>query len=235
MKLITWNCNMAFRKKAGKILAHHPDILVLQECEQTDRIIFQKRWPKPNSALWFGNNPHKGLAIFSFGEYKLKAHNWHNPNIRLVVPVSVRHERNRFTLFAIWAHNPEDPDGRYVEQVWKAVHHYEKQLSKPAILIGDFNSNTIWDKKYRKGNHSHVVEKLATKGITSSYHQFHNQVQGEEQHPTFYLYKHKNKPYHLDYCFTSSHFSDRLESVEIGLHRQWKKYSDHVPLIANFS
>ena len=29
MKIITWNCNMAFRKKAALILKHKPDILIV--------------------------------------------------------------------------------------------------------------------------------------------------------------------------------------------------------------
>ncbi len=33
MKIITWNCNMAFRKKTDFILAHKPDILLVPECE----------------------------------------------------------------------------------------------------------------------------------------------------------------------------------------------------------
>lgn len=33
MRLITWNCQGAFRNKASVILKHKPDILVIQECE----------------------------------------------------------------------------------------------------------------------------------------------------------------------------------------------------------
>jgi hypothetical protein len=38
MKIITWNCNMAFRKKADLILAHKPDILIVPECEHPDKL-----------------------------------------------------------------------------------------------------------------------------------------------------------------------------------------------------
>ena len=31
--VVSWNCNMAFRKKYEKILRYDPDIVVVQECE----------------------------------------------------------------------------------------------------------------------------------------------------------------------------------------------------------
>jgi exonuclease III len=63
MKLISWNCNMAFRKKADAILRHRPDILILQECEHPSKINFDLHIKAPKSVLWFGNNPHKGMGI----------------------------------------------------------------------------------------------------------------------------------------------------------------------------
>jgi exodeoxyribonuclease-3 len=75
----------------------------------------------------------------------------------------------------------------------------------PTILIGDFNSNTIWDyKKHRLSDHTSVVQALEEKGIFSTYHVHHKQIQGKEEHPTYFMYRHLNKPYHIDYCFASS-------------------------------
>ena len=69
MKLITWNCQGAFRKKAEIILTLNPDILVIQECESPERLIFKNSTMKPNDFLWFGDNQNKGLGIFSFGNF----------------------------------------------------------------------------------------------------------------------------------------------------------------------
>ncbi|HLK31317.1 MAG TPA: hypothetical protein VKT28_22245, partial [Puia sp.] len=208
---------MAFRKKADLILAYKPDILIVPECEHPDKINFIQATQMPKSSLWFGANKNKGLGIFSFAGFKLKVRRNHNPAFKMIVPIVVTNGNNEFNLFAIWANNPDDPDGQYVEQVWKAIHHYDKKLkSKHTILVGDFNSNTIWDRKYRAGNHSNVVKQLEKRGIFSCYHLHHQQVQGKEQHPTFYLYKHKDKPYHLDYCFASKDLTDKIQSVEIG-------------------
>jgi exonuclease III len=64
MKLITWNCQGAFRKKADQILPHRPDILVIQECEHPDKLVFHPTTQQPNDLIWFGDNLHKGLGVF---------------------------------------------------------------------------------------------------------------------------------------------------------------------------
>jgi exonuclease III len=103
------------------------------------------------------------------------------------------------------------------------------------ILAGDFNSNTIWDKKRRESNHSNVVKRLEEKGIFSAYHLYFQQIQGQEAHPTLYLYRHQNRPYHLDYCFVSADLAPKIQSVNIGEYDFWMRYSDHVPVIVRFN
>ncbi len=236
MKIITWNCNMAFRKKATHILKYNPDIVIVPECEHPDKLIFTDDVLKPKNILWFGKNKNKGLAIISYNDFRFTVLDVHNESLQMIVPLSVKSRDLQFTLFAVWANNPADPDGQYVTQVWKALHCYEKLLSKKkVILAGDFNSNTIWDRPRRKGNHSHVVEFLGKKGISSSYHSYFGQVQGREQHPTLYMYRQPDKPYHIDYCFASSWFTKKMHSVEIGDYNSWSKHSDHVPVIVNFN
>ncbi len=235
MKIITWNCNMAFRKKASFILTRKPDILIIVECEHPEKLIYKENIPQPTDCLWFGKNQHKGLAIFSYGDYRFKIIENHNENFKMIIPIEVRGGHFCFTLFLIWAYNPEDKDGKYITQVWKAISHYEELLKdRLTMFIGDFNSNTIWDQKHRLGNHSSLVKKLEDQGIFSTYHIFHKQIQGTEKHPTFYLYRHKDKPYHIDYCFVSNDLLQKLKSVEIGEYDYWTKYSDHVPLIVTF-
>jgi len=234
MKIITWNCNMAFRKKADFILAHKPDILIVPECEHPDKLKFNTDTPKPTDILWFGVNRNKGIGIFSYTKFKFKLLNTHNPDLRMIIPIGVTGGRYDFTLYAIWANNPEDPEGQYIEQVWKAIQHYDQDLNNTTILIGDFNSNSIWDKKHRESNHSNVVKFLENKNIFSSYHLFHKQIQGKEKHPTLYMYRHQDKPYHIDYCFVSKDIAGKIKSVEIGDFDFWRKHSDHVPVIVTF-
>ena len=226
---------MAFRKKADLILAHHPDILIVPECEHPDKLKFGKETPIPSDIFWYGTNTNKGLGVFSYSKYRFKLLESHNPELKNILPLSVSGGKFDFTLFAIWANNPQDRDGQYITQVWKAIHYYDSLLlDSKTILIGDFNSNTIWDKPKREGNHSTVVEKLAQKSIFSTYHKFFGQTQGKEEHPTLFMYRHQDKPYHIDYCFASVDFIERLTNVEIGLYDDWKHCSDHKPLSVTF-
>jgi exodeoxyribonuclease III len=235
MKIITWNCKMAFRKKAELILSYKPDILVIPECEHPGKLTFNNWLPAPNDVLWFGNNPNKGLGVFSFSDFSFKLLKDHNEDFKTIIPIRVSGKGEIFKMFAIWAYNPADKEGQYVTQVWKAIHHYQKHLKgKRTILIGDFNSNTIWDKPRREGNHSTVVAFLEARKIYSAYHKYFEQVQGKEKHPTLYMYHRKSHPYHIDYCFASKDWIDHLKSVEVGEFEFWKKHSDHVPVIVTF-
>jgi exonuclease III len=236
MKLITWNCNMAFRKKAEFILNYNPDILIIPECEHPDKLKFAKNIKSPTDIFWFGTNLNKGLGIFSYSNYKFKLHKSHNPNFKNIIPLSVTGGSFDFIIFAIWANNPEDKEGKYITQVWKAINYYDNLLlNNNSILIGDFNSNTIWDKKHRFDNHSNVVKKLEEKNIFSSYHKFYNKSQGREDHPTLFMFRHEDKPYHIDYCFASTKFMDALTNVEVGKYEDWSEYSDHNPLAVDFA
>jgi len=233
LKIITWNCQMAFRKKVHLIQNEAPDILIIPECEHPDKLI--NAGLSATSVLWYGTNKNKGLAVFSFGSYQLSSLDDHNPQLKLFCPIKVTGGKQPFLLFAVWANNTEDREYQYIGQVWKAIHYYEGILTSEQIIIaGDFNSNVIWDKLHRKTSHTMVVDKLKSLGIFSTYHEHHNEVPGKELSPTFHLYRHEDKPYHLDYCFASAFFMERLTAVEVGVYENWKTHSDHMPLIVNF-
>ena len=82
MKIVTWNCNMAFRKKAAVISAFSPDILVVPECECPNKLLLDTNVPKPKQTLWFGENQNKGLGIFSYSNYTFKLVDTHNPKLK---------------------------------------------------------------------------------------------------------------------------------------------------------
>ena len=158
-----------------------------------------------------------------------------DPQFRYILPFRLTGHRQTFNLFAIWAmNNKEHYDARYIGQIWLAINHYADLLSTPTVLVGDFNSNRIWDYKGRVGNHSDVVRKLADQNIQSIYHRHFGVEQGKEKHPTFFLQRKLNKPYHIDYCFASADIIQKVKNVEVGTYENWIAYSDHSPLIINF-
>lgn len=235
MKLISWNCQGAFRKKADAILSLSPDILIVQECEHPDRLSLGVKNKLPNDYYWHGDNLSKGIGIYSYSEFKFELLPSFNPVFKFILPFRVTGQGQTITLFAIWAMgNKENYLARYIGQIWLAINYYSDLLNDSTILIGDFNSNKIWDYKDRVGNHSDVVRKLAANNIHSVYHQQFNFEYGKEEHPTFFLQRNKNKPYHIDYCFASSKLSEKLTSIEIGSYDIWRTHSDHSPLIVKF-
>jgi len=224
MKIVSWNCKMAYRNKAESILKLNPDIAIIPECENIG-----EQTPK---RLWFGDNFKKGLGIYSYSAFNLELIGQYNPKLRHIIPIRATGPAE-FNLFAVWAMN--DTQGRrkrYIGQIWLALNEYKEMLDKPTIIVGDFNSNIIWDLKGHYGlygNFTEVVRKLEEHNIFSAYHQFYKEEFGKETRPTLFMYHDKNKSYHVDYCFTSSDFV--LKSVEVGAYADWIAYSDHVPLI----
>ena len=228
---------MAFRNKAQFILKLKPDILIVQECECFERLDFSLFPDQPTSKIWCQyKEGKKGLAIFSFGKYSVKTHESFIPDYSVILPVSVSDGIYKFNLFGVWTVNSGKPGGNYVDQIWNAIEYYDS-LIRPSgtILIGDFNSNVIFDRKNRRATHSNLVTKLGERNIRSAYHSILKQTQGSEEDATFYLYRHQDKPFHIDHCFVSEDLLDRLQSLEIGKYEDWKTHSDHTPMILTFN
>lgn len=233
MKIISWNCNMAFRKKAEYILKLKPDIVVVPECEHPKRQKIKKSVIEPNDRLWIGENETKGLGVFSYSDYTFQVYKEYSNKFRYVLPIKVK-GKEEFKLLAIWAIN--DAQYSYIEQVWSALNYYKDFIDDKTIIIGDFNSNKIWDSSNRRkiGNHMDVVNFLSEKATYSMYHEYFKEQQGKETQSTLYLYRKKDRPYHIDYCFGSQSFLDKLIKVEIGSYEEWSMHSDHVPISITF-
>lgn len=225
---------MAFRKKAEYILIEHPDILIVPECEHPDKLIFKCNVEKPKDLYWFGQNPNKGIGIFSYSDFKIKLLNIHNPEFKYILPLSVKNKNIELIIFAIWAQKPQNHDC-YTEQIWNAVHFYKDLLNKEnVILAGDFNSSAIWDKTNRIYNHTNLVDFLKNKNIFSTYHSYFNQEHGKESAPTLFMHRKADRQYHIDFCFASNNLIKKMDSVKIGKYKNWTMHSDHKPLTVTF-
>ncbi|MFT6815710.1 MAG: exodeoxyribonuclease-3 [Sphingobacteriales bacterium] len=225
---------MAFRKKAEAILSENPDILIVPECENLEKLTFNSTLPIPNDKFWYGDNPNKGIGVFTFGEFTIEPLKIHNQKFRYIVPLSIKGNGISFILLAIWTQKPELGDN-YGSHTWNAIKYY-KELFKDEkiILAGDFNSSSFWDKRNRKANHTNIISELENLGIESVYHKYLNEEQGKESCPTLFLHRKIERPYHIDFCFASDYFVKRLNKVEVGIYNDWIKHSDHCPIIVDF-
>lgn len=234
MKIVTWNCNGAFRNKFNQISNLNADILIIQECENPMETSNQnyKLWAK--NYIWIGDNKNKGLAIFAKPNIKLQRLNWSNQfkdhTVNYFLPCKINDD---FNLLAVWAHYNNSPNFGYIGQFWKYLQINKDKLNN-SIIAGDFNSNTIWNQWDRWWNHSDVINELEEIGITSLYHHFHNESQGEETKSTFFLQRKQSKPYHIDYILSSQNFITKTSIFEIGDFDKWIELSDHMPLLYEY-
>lgn len=234
MKIVSWNCNGAFRKKFHALLEFDADIYIIQECENPaeSKDLEYKTWAK--NYLWIGNSKNKGLAIFAKDEINLQLLDWTNNfkdhSVKHFLPCLIN---NDFQLLAVWTHQNNSPNFGYIGQFWKYL-QVNKSNFRKIIIAGDLNSNSIWDEWDRWWNHSDVIKELEEQNIKSLYHTFYKENQGKETKPTFFLQRNLIKPYHIDYCFSSNEFTTKLKNVEIPEFDNWMHLSDHVPMIVTF-
>ncbi len=228
MKVVTWNCNGAFRNKYLALAAMDADIMVIQECEDPLQCADMRYKNWAGNYIWIGDSKHKGMGIFCKEGIQLSNNNWDTDGTKHFISARIN---NTFDLIAVWTQRNNSVTYRYIGQFWKYL-QVNKDKMADAIIIGDFNSNKIWDRKHRACNHSEVVRELSEIGVVSLYHEKYKVGQGEELHPTFYLQRNLKKPYHIDYIFASKNRFPNVSDLEIGCETFWLAISDHLPVIA---
>lgn len=260
MKIVSWNCHYGFdEKKLETIKEYNADILVIPECREKD---MEGSGYDKNNYDWYGDHKEAenlaeniradrdlGIGVFWKDGIKIdQKQEWkddlrYNSDFRYLVPYKVEGNFETFTLIAVWTKNKMDASDPldYIQKAHAAVDHYKSigLLDGRVILIGDFNSNAIWDNRYREEyNHSALVKKLEQLGMKDC----SNSLTKDEFNTYYYYYKKKEYRVIIDYCFASDDLvksttftvpkSDEWKEKD-GIKR-WRGLSDHCPIIVDF-
>ena len=227
MKIVSWNCAGAFREKYTSIIEEDADIYVICECEDPARAKVKEYVEfAGDNYFWTGNLHYKGLGIFAKDNIKLeKLDEYCDTEFKNFIALRVN---DSFNLLGVWA-MPE-----YVEMIHDYFDTNENLFDENLVMCGDFNSNVIWNNEHKtkddEGNakdQTNLNIKLNNKGLVSAYHDLNNEKQGKETQYTFYIYRHLDKPYHIDYVYAGKNV---VTDLKIGDADKWIEYSDHVPL-----
>ncbi len=242
MRIVTWNCNMALHRKAAALLALEPDIAVVCECAEPDRLRARPGtdWLQA-PPVWVGQNPHKGLAVFAFNGYTAVLSEPYYPSLRYIAPVRVSGPME-LNLLAVWAQNASGGVYRkhQLGPLRRALSRYRGFLVEgPAIVAGDLNDNVIWDKPGWRHNHMTKVQIMQRLGLVSAYHTIRGEVPGMEITPTHYWRDRKKDgpTYHIDYVFVPDRWIEKITNLQLGTFEDWcgSGLSDHVPIVVDIN
>ena len=142
MRLVTWNCNGALRRKGHLLDKLDADVLVVQECEDPNEFGAEYReWA--GAFQWVGNLRFKGLGVFARRGNALERLAWNGDNNRLFLPVQIA---DIVEIIGVWTQATKPASTGYISQFWRYLQINRQLITEQTVFCGDFNSNQIWDK-----------------------------------------------------------------------------------------
>jgi endonuclease/exonuclease/phosphatase family metal-dependent hydrolase len=224
MRIITWNCNRAFGRKAGELLALKPDVAILQECERDLEV------PHGYKYIWTGALPKMGLGVLA-----------RDPDARpeqfdekwtFFLPVTLPNLNLR--VLGTWAFHRRaskvGPDR--VGMIGPVLESLGSWLGEGrSLMAGDFNHNVRWDTPRGSNNFRSAVHQLRHLGLRSAYHESSLEGFGTEKAATHHFRRKQADPYHIDYCFL--HHTLKCSNVQVLATPAWLALSDHMPLVVD--
>jgi exodeoxyribonuclease III len=185
MRIVVWNCNMAFHRKYDNLLALQPDIAVISECANIELIAKKAPGFNPSSSIWIGENRQKGIGIFTFGAFKGRQRPIYEDQFPYFVPIKIDGPQ-QFNLLAVWAcHKTRNSYVAGFGPLKRAIRQYRGFIEEgPTAVAGDFNDNVLWDKPNKTNSFRGSVSELADLGLQSAYHISRGVEHGNELEPT---------------------------------------------------
>ena len=226
-------------EKAASLTGLEANITIVPECSRRDAHTYAEATAQ--SVIWRDGNENsadgpgretKGLAVFA-NSHELSLASTYADDFKVILPIELT-GRDQFHLLAIWTKvDRGGAEWSYAGILCRAIERYSAFLTDAdSLVVGDFNSNKIFDGK-RTLNHSEIDRRLTRLGLTSAYHAYHSESQGEETRPTHYFLRKREKPFHIDHCYIPKAWLPRLRSVSVGEYSDWVPLSDHVPLVVD--
>ena len=227
LRLVTWNCrsgSVASRLEQLRVLA--ADIAFLQECDPAggDRVagVVCSRAIKTR----------KGIALCAASRLcRCAPRTLSAGSGRAAVAATVLRPI-RFTAIGVWAQAT-----RYAEDVTCTLRAHATLLrAAPAVVFGDFNSGTSLVRFGSSSrHHRQLVDEFDALGLVSAYHAFHDVAHGFEADATYFHQFNGGKPWHIDFCFVPRSWASSLINVAVIDGDQWRRRSDHLPLLVDVS
>lgn len=233
VRLVEWNIAMAVHKKSLALSTLAPDVAILPECADLPSSLPVMQRIGASDGAWVGSLPHKGLAVFTFGDWHLEVDSSYDPGFPWLLPLHV-HGPEHLRLLAVWEMNRRGQGyaaSRSVGSVRASLEHYRGFLTGSAdsvLISGDFNASTVWDRPGGGRRFVDLVAELESLGLVSAYHRFRDCGLGDEPEPTHWWRRDPSRTYHIDYTFLST--PDSLTEVTVGGYEEWLGHSDHAPM-----
>jgi exodeoxyribonuclease-3 len=240
MRVVSWNCSMALHRKFDALRRLQPDIAILCECAEPQRLsALGASMGLEAEPVWIGDNGNKGLGVFAFNGFAVRLAEPFYRGLRYVAPIQISGPVD-CNLLAVWAQNASAGVNRkhQLGPLRRALTKYRDFLAQqPSIVAGDFNNNVLWHRPGWRINHVNAVATLKEFGLVSVYHELKGEPQGSETVPTIYWRDRKKDgpTYHIDYVFIPGQWLGCVREFAIGTYEEWcgSGLSDHVPIVVD--
>jgi len=223
LRIVSWNCRNGFTSDKAKAIGfYNADILVIQECRESNLEGVKKDWSERKFHIDEEEKSDLGVAVFS-NKYKIAKDEGFKKENRYVIPYNITGAEKSFVLYVVWTKKPLGKYSSYHTPVYNVLKELPSS-AEPIIFIGDFNTGSIQGARNARW-YEDLSNAFARRG-------FINCASKQEWVPTFY------KVFNSwldDHCFASADFKEKVISFGIGNHDYWKKYSDHCPIIVDFT